>query len=313
MEAAQEVQEIPGPTIPTISPSQYTSFVHCRYAWYLGYLADCDNIWPDRRYDGMYGIQLKPAHLPLPIKLGAIWDRFQNAWYSRAKFAPSQLMAYCDYYDLDDYSVCKLHALCKAWHKMGWAIDRDDAESQVEFHVDHGKFSFHGVLDVLYQDHIVENKLSGSPRRFENIFNFHDQAAIYLLAHPDHNTFIVRAVQTPMQRPKKLEASTEFRDRIYREIMAAPSKYWIGYDRKASTFGIKYWRSEFSMDALVEDFEHVHADMERCRADKSLCYQDKLSCYVPAQCMYLDVCKSGGVSDQYEPRAHRKEVEDDRG
>jgi hypothetical protein len=309
MEAAPKEREM---AIPTISPSQYTSFVHCRQAWYFGYLADCSRIWPDKNYGGMYGIQLKPKHLPLPIKLGAIWDRFQNAWYAGERFKPANLMSYCDYYDLGDYDVCKLSALCKAWYKMDWDIDREGAITQSEFHVPSLGFIFHGILDVLYLDYIVENKLSGSPRRFESIFNFHDQAAVYLLAHPDASHLIIRAVQIPMLRPKREEPSMEFRDRVYSDIISRPSHYFIGFDRKAGTFGIKFWRSEFDIDGLVADFEHVHADMERCRADKSLCYQDKLSCYVPAQCMYLPICRDGGVSDElYEPRQNRKEVRKD--
>ena len=289
--------------LPTISPSGYTSFTHCRQSWYYGYLADPSKIWPGIPATGL-GIGLKPKHLPFPIKLGAIWDDFQNAFYAGAVFRPDDLMALCDHYDLDDNSTAKMFGIIKAWKRLKFNIDITNATPQAEFHLEHPTgFRFHGILDVLYPDHIVENKFSGSPKRFQKVWNFHDQAAIYFLAHPDATHIIIRAVQNPQLRPKRFEDSATFRDRIADDIISRPSHYFLGYKRETRTFGIKFWRKEFDIDGLVKDFEHVHRDMEACRADPTLCYPDKLSCSVPGTCMHLPICESGGVSDElYEPR-----------
>ena len=270
----------------TISPSGYTSFCHCRQAWYFSYIKE---------------LSLRKRHLPLPIKLGAIWDSFQTSIYNSTHFTPKDLMDACDAYDLDDYSAAKLFALVRGWHKMGFEIDVTGAKTQAEFHMGgfdypNDNFCFHGFVDVLYPTYFIENKLSGSPDRFRSPFNTYDQLGIYFLAHPACDHAIIRAVRAPQLKPKKLEDTEAFRDRIFADILSRPSFYFMGYDRKAATFGIKFWRSEYDFNMLARDFGNVHADMTACRADNTLCYQDKLSCNVPTQCMYLPICQTGGVN-----------------
>ena len=293
--------------IYTLSPSQYTSFTHCRYAWYLSYRADCSQVWPGAGVEGL-GIRLKDEYLPNPIKLGAIWDTFQNAYYNKERFSPDVLMELCDRYDLDDGNTAKMFGLVRAWHKMKFTIDLEGAEPQHEFKFKQTEFmkrpfEFHGIMDVKFPEYIVDNKLSGCPKRFQKVFNFHDQAATYLLAHPDAKSIIIRAVQAPMLKLGKAEDSEAFRDRIVKDIISRPSHYFLGYDREKGDFGIRFWRGEFDIEGLQKDFEHVFEDIQACVQDRGRCYQDKLSCYVPTQCMYLPVCETGGVSDTlYKPK-----------
>ena len=71
-----------------VSVSQLTTFTHCRYRWYLHYIS-------------YGGIRLKDEHLPLPMRLGSIWDEFQNAWYMGRSFK-EEFPILIDRYDIPD-------------------------------------------------------------------------------------------------------------------------------------------------------------------------------------------------------------------
>ena len=274
-----------------LSVSQFTGFVHCRYSWYLSHVA----------HGG--GLRLKKPFLPTPIKLGAIWDTFQNHWYGSEPFSRDTCTDLCNQYALSDIDTAKVFALIRAWYKMDFDIRREEAIPQFEFSnpSNDTNLSYHGIIDVLYPGLIIENKLTGRPDTFRSIFTIHNQLAMYLMSQPHIHHVIVRAVTVPQLRLKKGEGVEEYTARMATDITARPSKYYLGYDRDANTFGIKYYRPEFNIDSFKQDFTNVVVDIHECFDDHTLCYQDKLSCFVPAQCMYLPVCQTGQVNfDMYE-------------
>ena len=262
-----------------ISVSQLTTFCHCRYSWYLHYIS-------------YGGIRLKDEHLPLPIRLGSIWDEFQNHWYTgksfKAKFDPL-----IDKYDIPDDVRAKLHALISAWYKMSWDIPQT-GQSQVKFTTG----PLRGVLDILYADdnYFLENKLTGRPEQYKSKFTIHNQASSYFLSDPSLKYVIVRPTRTPLLKLGKKETLETFQARVKSDILSRPSHYFLGFDRTKNTFGIKFHRGEFDLEGFKQDVKHVLLDINNCRDDHNKCYQDKLSCFVPAQCEYLSICETGGVN-----------------
>jgi len=102
--------------------------------------------------------------------------------------------------------------------------------------------------------------------------------------------------QEPKLRGKDMEEGV-YESRIYNDILARPSFYFIGFNKQKKTYGIRFWRKEFNLDYLRQVYMNVLADL-RHTVDNDLWYRNELQCYVPVKCWFYAIKRSGVVSDQ---------------
>lgn len=241
-------------------------------------------------YHKVMGISTKDHKVSEPIKAGKIWD-----WYieNRYKSDDTDFVWYADLLQLADFNMAKLMALAKAFEMLELRIDPVNLLGcQYKFEFDNKM----GYIDRAYTDHIVETKLSGRPDFYKKISNIAPQVGTYLLSNPDYQHVIMEIVRMPTLRPAKDEQLDAFYDRVYKDVIARPSYYFLGFDRKARTFGIKYHRNEFDLDEIRAIYDMVSKDIELC-LKHDLWYPNRAVCYSPGPCFYLAICETGNVSE----------------
>ena len=108
----------------------------------------------------------------------------------------------------------------------------------------------------------------------------------------------------PALKPKTDETAEAYEVRLYGDIISRPAFYFIGWDRKTRTYGVKFWRSEFDLDEIFRTYIYVLEEI-KTTIRRGSWYPNNLACHVPAPCPFLPIKKSGVVSPEI---YHRKEV-----
>jgi hypothetical protein len=179
---------------------------------------------------------------------------------------------------------------------------------QYEFSVPVGDTRITGFVNRFYQDRSVEVKLSSRPDFYQQRENLTYQLGTSFLANSAWKYADVQITRVPQLRTGKGKFSDEspdaYEDRCYSDILSRPAHYFIGWDRKTRTYGVRFYRSEFDLDQVFQTYVHVLNEIkDTCRRDAW--YPNNLACHVPAPCVYLPIKRSGIVSDEI---FQRKEV-----
>ena len=307
--------------LPAISHSSRNLFVHCRQAYYFHYIE---------------GISVKKVRGSIPLKLGSIWGLFIQSRYNNGiipetkkmgtdkQFAGKKFKAVfwdiANEYQLDEFSAAKLYALCKAFIILKVKVNLEDFDSvEKEFYIQDPQAIIHGFIDIAYSDHFVECKLSGSPDRFHSIMNIENQVGTYLLSNPDYEYCIIEAAKVPGLKAKKetLKADGEspeaYGNRVCAHIISKPSEFFPGFNRDTKAFGKKFYRSEFNLDEIHNDYKKMNRDILFAVKDNSF-YQSKL-CFPYGDgypCDYLPICQNKVVSSElFEIKEKPKEKEEE--
>jgi hypothetical protein len=276
-----------------LAPLSYSSlidFIHCRMRY------------KHRKIDGN---EIRPAHLPEAIKLGAAWDAFLNTQIG----LELKLFDTIQSLQLSPLQMAKYSALVRAFNDLEVDLDMKDLlDAQYEIGVPVGDTRITGFVDRAYRDHITEVKLSGRPDFYWQRENLYYQLGTYFMADERWKYADVQITRVPQLRTGKGKFSDEspdaYEDRCYSDILSRPAHYFIGWDRKTRTYGVRFYRSEFDLDQIFQTYVHVlHEIKDTCRRDAW--YPNNLACHVPAPCVYLPIKKSGVVSDEI---YKRKEV-----
>lgn len=286
-------QELPGPNfcskpklflcpegLPVISHSSKENFISCRQKYYFSKVC------------GIRSIDSKKA---IPLKLGSIWDELVQTEFSGG-MTKEKFWELVNYYEVDEYSWPKIYALVKAYKTLGIEVDKT-GEPQKEFTINRSSAVITGFIDVAYQDHFDEYKLSARPDFYHNTHNMASQVSTYFMSNNDYEYVTIKSTRLPGQKHKD-EDPEAFVDRIYSDIVARPGYYFIGFDRKRKDFGRRYYRSEFQLEDIYNDYEEVIRDILRCENGESNYYQNKKSCYNPGTCSYLPICSNRSVSNE---------------
>lgn len=293
-----------------LSHSSKVAFIRCRRLLY---------------YQKVLKLAVKPEMLALPVKLGAIWDEFIQSLYSGVKFK-DRFWELVDKYSLDDTDVAKIFALMQAHRDLELTPVYETSDGGIfrgcqqkfEF-VEDGDVTVIGYIDRAYSDHIVETKLTSRPDFYFQVHNISSQIGTYFLSNPDYKYCTVEAVRVPDVKTGSRKFSDESMDdyqrRVKGEILSKPSHYFPGLDRKAKTYGKRFWRGEFNLEELMHDYACVNEEINRCLEDGTInpFYKNRMSCYVPAACGFLPICDTGNVSEsifmQREPKQEKIETE----
>jgi hypothetical protein len=205
--------------------------------------------------------------------------------------------------------MARYSAIARAFVDLEIKINTDGLLGcQYEISVPVGDTRITGFVDRSYHDHIVEIKLSSRPDFYQQRENLAYQLGTYFLGNDAWGHADVQIARVPQLRTGKGKFSDEspdqYEDRIYSDILSRPSHYFLSWDRKTRTYGVRFYRSEFDLDQVFQTYVHVlHEIKNMCQRDAW--YPNNLACHVPAPCVYLPIRRSGIVSDEI---FQRKEV-----
>jgi len=265
--------------LPTLTQSALKSFCQCKEKFNLQYIK---------------GINILQEELPNIAKLGSIWDAFIDSHVSKSIFHLSDL---AQRYQVQPRDVAKIKALARAFRTIGFNLRSSDAVTQHKITFNGiGNHVVSGYVDIAYEFNIAEVKFSANTAFHEKLDSNFLQQGTYLSANPGWEYVDMLITQEPKLRGKDMEEGV-YESRIYNDILARPSFYFVGFNKQKKSYGIRFWRKEFNLDYLRQVYMNVLADL-RHTVDNDLWYRNELQCYVPVKCWFYAIKRSGVVSDQ---------------
>ena len=209
---------------------------------------------------------------------------------------------------LSPQQSAKIGALMEAYRDLEIKRMEDLLGCQYKIHVPVGTTNIVGYADRAYPDFIVETKCSSNPAFYTQKENLTYQLGTYFMANEAWESAIVEITRLPGQKTGEGkyidEVPEEYQKRIYSEILSRPAYYFIGWDRKSRTYGVRFWRTEFDLDEVFSTYVHVLREIEEALKRGSW-WKNNLACHVPTPCPFLPIKRTGVVSEEI---YRRKEV-----
>jgi hypothetical protein len=252
------------------------------------------------------GLQVKAEHLPEAIKLGRAWDAFIHHLYDGAFDHLTEIQSIL----LSPEQAAKLSALMRAYNDLEVAVNREGLLGcQYKIYTPIGTTNIVGFVDRAYDNYIVESKFSSRPDFYQQRENIAYQLGTYFLANEAWEYAIVEIARVPALRTGQGryqdEEPDQFEQRVYSDIISRPAHYFLGWDRKTKTYGVKFWRSEIDLDEIFQTYVHVLREIQRAVQEGSW-WRNNLACHVPAPCLYLPIKRTGVVSEEIFERRQKK-------
>jgi len=270
---------------PSLSHSAVNQYIRCKRAYYFSYIK---------------GIQVYDVMKPGPMKIGAIWDSFQNSAYGGKPLNIDEEIK--KYYgnDSHNFDVPKIKALISAFKDLEITTDLSSkTQSKSFFHAGNHVVSF--VLDREYKDHFVETKCTSTQNVTDFFFSIHylSQVATYFLANNKFKHAIMEVVKLPQLRSSgqySKETPDEYGKRCYSDIVSRPSNYFQGYNKKTKTFGKKFMREEFNLKQLYDKYKTIGDEIiwRMSRGNDLAWYKEESSCLFPGKCLFYEICHTEG-------------------
>jgi hypothetical protein len=269
-------------------------------------------------YKQVRGIQVKNAHMGMPLKLGKLWDTVLQ-WYLGDKTVGIQEVV--DDYDIPEHGVESIKALYKAYRDLGIKVEEGGRlQAPVNLYIEdfgHGVWTWgnghavrllvRGFYDRKYSNYFAENKLSSRPDNYLDIYLIQSQCATYFLADPNLEYCIMEIARTPALKITKREEDdiAAFGERVYNDVMARPAYYFLGYNKDTHTYGKKFFRNEFDLDDVQGRYKRLFINIYEALMCDGF-YRNDRSCknVFPGQaCDYLGICRFNTMSeDVYQVR-----------
>jgi hypothetical protein len=275
--------------LPAISYSSLTDFIHCKLRY---------------KHRVIEGLQMKPQYLPEPLKLGRAWDSYIRYLHDGTDHQPEihSLL-------LTDIQQAKINALARAYLDLEIIIKKEGLIGcQYKIHVPVGQEQIIGYVDRAYENHIIETKFSSRPDFYKKRENLTYQLGTYFMGNEAWEYADVEITRVPALKPKPDESAEAYEERCYGDIIGRPAFYFIGWNRKTRTYGVRFWRSEFDLDEIFRTYVYVLEEI-RTTLKRGSWYPNTLACHVPAPCPYLPIKKSGVVSPEIYERKEVKKSE----
>lgn len=250
-------------------------------------------------YRNVKGVQVKPEYLSNAIKMGKLWDLIQSVEYNVSN--KDTLYEYIKQSNMHNTSVAKVEALRRAYKKLIKPqydnLEGLQTEALIQISAPYvNEIEVHGFLDRSYSDYFVENKLSSRPLNYTNdVFKIMSQLGTYFLSDCKYKYVVMEVVYVPQLRTKDMEEIEDFEDRIYKDIMEHPSKYFIGYNVMTGTYGKKFYRNEFEpfFHDLQRRYMLIAEDIIRSVRESNWYYNDIACMMFNRECEYYSICKNG--------------------
>jgi len=271
---------------PRLSHSSIQDFIRCKRLYY---------------YKHILGLRVKSTNMSVPVKLGSIWDAYIQTKLNPSCDTSADPFLMIEELQVQPHDAARIMALIRAYEKLGV---REETEThgkfigaQVTREAQIGNAVIRGVYDAKWAGWFSEYKLTGNPSNYDNVWSLSSQIGTYFLLDADAYECLMKIVRRPAQRPKRDEEPTEFEERIYLDVLSRPKYYFDGLKREGMTYGRRFYRREFDLDAVKDRYYHI--------ADEISYYQQReawyceYNCYMYNDwCEYLPVCQQGRVNEQ---------------
>jgi len=280
---------------PRLSHSAVQTWCRCRREYYYSYIQ---------------GIRVKDAKASNAIKLGKIWDKACDSYYNENTFMFDGLTEIIDKLEIPPYEAAKVLAVIRATESLQLQLPKkitpQVAVTELLPPVENYTMPFvKAVYDGKGPGFFIENKFVGNPQNYLAVPNITSQVGTYFMLDSSLQYCIMQVVRRPGQKPLKAgrsrnvaESVDGFEERIFQDIISRPSYYFVGWDKKAKTFGKRFYRNEFDFSALIHRYMFVAQEIRECEERGSF-YQNENACIrYGDMCEYRPICDTGGVSEE---------------
>ncbi len=312
-----------------LSHSSVSDFCTCHYLYYL---------------KKILGIEIRPPFLSPALKAGTLWDATKQLHLGEKK----SLRDIINKYEIDDYTVAKVKAIYSAYKYLEIEVDPGyelqakidiaydiilppsqfvpsitvgdnhakevvnlwkEAKNQAE---DERKWIFPlkitGFYDRKYQNYFAEDKLSGKPEYYTEVYPLTSQIGTYFLTDQNLEYVIMEVIQMPQQKILKEtkkrtqeESPDQLYERVYNEILSRPSNYFItdgGFNHAKKRYGKKFFRGEFNLPEIEDSYKQIIVEMLSARWSNNF-YKNRKACnnQYGSICSYLKICENQNVSE----------------
>jgi hypothetical protein len=275
-----------------LSHSGANVWMKCRRAWMLDYVE---------------GIQRRPAFLGNPLKLGSVWDRVMQHAFSIGEWdmdvGLSIIDELYDYYQLDEKDRAKLRALVRALAILEFKPEHcrvdvwtEHFDEQMELHIS-GKLDAKPIRpDAKY---FYEFKLTTRPDWYEDLKNLESQIASYFLFDPSIEFVVMVNTRVPDLKQRGVKTDEDpagYEERVYDDILRRPGHYFYHWDNQKKRWGSPFYAREFDMADLKKRYKFIALEIKEAIQRDAL-YANPAACLNPGPCNFIDICKTGGVSE----------------
>lgn len=265
-----------------LSISQLKSFTSCPLKWYYHYVE---------------GIQLKPEYKSQSLLMGSWWDLFVKSQYQDFNEKEAIEFAQTEEYLKPD-NKAKVYALANMANKYinFKAIGNFDTQVKIELPIDNST-RYDKVLGYLdgynpEQKIISEVKLSKQPVNYTKIETIELQVVAYFKG-TDAKECLMMPTKVPALKYNELKESLEdYQKRCEADIIANMSDYFLGYDYKTDTYGVRFYRQDFDMSRAETQIANVIKCVDFMMENKCF-YANTEGCNEFGGCDYFDWCRLG--------------------
>ena len=277
-----------------LSNSSVKLFIMCRQLYYLSAIR------------GIYTYD----HMKNPaIKMGALWDMAIQKICGN----DVDMNKMVEQYEIGDYDIAKVRALYRAAKELN--IDfgtHGDCQHRFAYDISlyhdernpNDKLVVSGIFDRYYADegYFVESKLSARPDNYFDIYFIQSQIGTYFLANPDLKYVVMEVTRTPQLRStggNRDESAEQLEGRIYQDVLARPSWYFIGWDPATRKYGKKFYRSEFDLDEIYKKYYCAAREINLAMVEDAF-YKNDMMCsnmFPGIPCDMYGVCRCNTVAE----------------
>jgi len=251
------IKEVGLMSVP-LSYSSVNNFLTCPMMYYL---------------KDIRGIVVKPSAMGPAVKMGALWDAAKQKILGNKEIDLGQII---EEYEIGNMEIAKVKAINRAYKELRIVVD-PEFTLQEEFNneiVADGLYTEHkipvkvkGFYDRKYRNYFVEDKFSGRPDNYLDIFFIQSQIGAYFLADPSLEYCIMEVVRAPglvSTGRFKDETAEAHEERTFQDIISRPSFYFLGYDREKKRYGKVYYRNEFDLEGIRDRFRIISIMIKDC-------------------------------------------------
>jgi len=168
------------------------------------------------------------------------------------------------------------------------------------------------VYDILMPDNFAEIKLTKNFSYHDNAWNVQDQVGLYLACNPKMKYGTVYATLRPEfklgkeTKDKKAETLEEYGNRVYNAAINDPCKYFLGYNSKDRTWGKRFYRADFDLEAIKLRAIEI-SKQRRTNINNNYFFMNTKNCFMYGRpCEYLSICQNqGNINEDYRVREHK--------
>lgn len=278
-----------------LSYSSVSDFLTCHRLYYL---------------KAVKGIQTRSTHVSTPLKLGTLWDRVQQRFFG----SNVEIDDIIQEYEIPDRDVARVKGLYRAFRTLDMKFEEGgDTQAKIDLKLEfedkcwgNGNpvvLPITGYYDRKYPDSFVEQKLTTRPDNYQDIWFIQSQVGTYFLADESLQSCVMEVTRLPdLKTTAKMqdESPEEYMQRVFKDVMARPSHYFIGYDKVKKTYGKRFYRKEFNLDEIAARYKAVFREIyEAHMLDGFYCNDRVCKSILPGiPCDYINICRYGVMSEE---------------